>query len=132
MSGQPEPNLDEARRWLAQASEDLSTAERLSNDPESPARIACFLAHLSAEKSMKAWLIASEIPFRKVHDLAELLALLPADAASRLDVADLQTLNPWSILGRYPDDVSEATATEASACVAAAQRVLDAVAIDAD
>lgn len=109
MSGQPETNLGEARRWLAQASEDWSTAERLSRDPESPARIACFLAHLSAEKSMKAWLIASGIPFRKVHDLAELLALLPADAARRLDTADLQTLNPWSILGRYPDDVSEAT-----------------------
>jgi HEPN domain-containing protein len=132
MSGQPETNLGEARRWLAQASEDWSTAERLSKDPESPARIACFLAHLSAEKSMKAWLIASGIPFRKVHDLAELLALLPADAARRLDTADLQTLNPWSILGRYPDDVSEATEEEALACVAAAHRVLEAVVIDAD
>lgn len=132
MSGQPETNLGEARRWLAQASEDWSTAERLSKDPESPARIACFLAHLSAEKSMKAWLIASGIPFRKVHDLAELLALLPADAARRLDTADLQTLNPWSILGRYPDDVSEATEEESFACVAAAQRVLEAVVIDAD
>jgi HEPN domain-containing protein len=81
---------------------------------------------------MKAWLIASGIPFRKVHDLAELLALLPADAARRLDTADLQTLNPWSVLGRYPDDVSEATDEEALACVAAAQRILDAVAIDPD
>jgi hypothetical protein len=30
MRGQPETNLGEARRWLAQASEDWSTAERLS------------------------------------------------------------------------------------------------------
>jgi HEPN domain-containing protein len=81
---------------------------------------------------MKAWLIASEIPFRKVHDLAELLALLPDDAARRLDIADLQTLNPWSILGRYPDDVSEATDEEALACVTAAHRVLDAVDITPD
>jgi HEPN domain-containing protein len=81
---------------------------------------------------MKAWLIASGIPFRKVHDLAELLALLPADAAGRLDTADLQTLNPWSILGRYPDDVSDATDEQALASVAAAQRVLEAVVIDAD
>lgn len=132
MNGQPENNLDEARRWLAQASEDLSTAELLSKDPESPARIVCFLAHLSAEKAMKAWLIASGIPFRKVHDLAELLALLPADAAGRLDTADLQNLNPWSILGRYPDDVSDATDEQALACVAAAQRVLEAVVINAD
>lgn len=80
---------------------------------------------------MKAWLIAKGIPFRRVHDLAELLAL-PPDAARRLEVADLQTLNPWSVLGRYPDDISEATDEEALACVAAAQRVLDAVAIDPD
>lgn len=80
---------------------------------------------------MKAWLIASGTPFRKVHDLAELLALLPADAARQLDTADLQTLNPWSILGRHPDDVSEATDEEALACVAVAQS-LDTVAIDSD
>lgn len=125
MSEPPDTNLEEARRWLAQASEDLSTAERLNSDQESPARIVCFLAHLAAEKSMKAWLISLGIPFRKVHDLAELLALLPADAARQLAVSDLQTLNPWSILGRYPDDVSEATRQEALACVAAAQRILE-------
>lgn len=128
MSGPTDPNLDEARGWLAQASEDLATADRLSKDPESPTRIVCFLAHLAAEKAMKAWLISLGIPFRRVHDLAELLALLPADAAQQLDIADLQILNPWSILGRYPDDVSEATEEEARQCVTSAQRVLEAAA----
>lgn len=125
MNGTPEPNLAEAQKWLAQASEDLATASRLSEDRESPARISCFLAHLAAEKAMKAWLIRLDTPFRKVHDLAELLALLPVEAAQQLDIADLQVLNPWSILGRYPDDVSEATDQEAEDCVAAAQRVLE-------
>jgi HEPN domain-containing protein len=97
-------------------------------DRDSPARISCFLAHLAVEKAMKAWLIGIGIPFRKVHDLAELLALLPTDSAEQLAVADLRLLNPWSILGRYPDDVSDATQTEAGACVQAAQRVLDTVA----
>lgn len=76
---------------------------------------------------MKAWLIFLGTPFRKVHDLAELLALLPAEAARQIDVDDLILLNPWTILGRYPDDVSEATVQEGEASAAAAGRVLDAV-----
>lgn len=76
---------------------------------------------------MKAWLIFLGIPFRKVHDLAELLALLPAEAARQIDVDDLILLNPWTILGRYPDDVNEATVGEGETSVAAAGRVLNAV-----
>lgn len=75
---------------------------------------------------MKAWLIGLGIPFRNVHDLAELLARLPAEANREIEIDDLQMLNPWAILGRYPDDVTDATAQEAQACVAAARRVLDA------
>ena len=71
---------------------------------------------------MKAWLIFLGTPFRKVHDLAELLALLPAEAARQIDVDDLILLNPWTILGRYPDDVSEATVQEGEASAAAAGR----------
>lgn len=128
MSDLPESNVGEARRWLWQADEELATAGRLVVDPEAPARIACFLAHLAAEKAMKAWLIYLGIPFRRVHDLAELLALMPAEAAGEIDVGDLQLLNPWAILGRYPDDVSEATTQQAQACVAAAGHVLEAAA----
>ncbi|CAN5464559.1 HEPN domain-containing protein [soil metagenome] len=126
MSERPDPNLAEARRWLAQADEELATAGRLASDTETPPRIACFLAHLAAEKAMKAWLISLGIPFRRVHDLAEPLALMPTDAAGEIDVADLQMLNPWTILGRYPDDVATATTEQAEACVEAAGRVLDA------
>jgi len=84
MSGPPDPNLDEARRWMAHASEDWATAKELSRDRDAPPRIACFLAHLAAEKAIKAWLISLDTPFRKVHDLAELRAMLPAAAADQL------------------------------------------------
>ena len=46
---------------------------------------------------------------------------------AQIDVDDLILLNPWTILGRYPDDVSEATVQEGEASAAAAGRVLDAV-----
>jgi HEPN domain-containing protein len=58
MSEQPDSNLDEARRWLAQAFEDLATANRLSEVTESPTRIVCIPTHLAAEKAMKTRLIS--------------------------------------------------------------------------
>ncbi|HEX2038615.1 MAG TPA: HEPN domain-containing protein [Acidimicrobiales bacterium] len=55
----PDDNAAEARRWLGQAVEDLTAARRIAEDPELAARLACFLAHLAAEKVLKAFLIDS-------------------------------------------------------------------------
>lgn len=101
MSRPTDSNLDEARRWLAQASEDLATADRLSEDPESPGRIVCFLTHLAAEKAMKAWLISLGIPFRRVHDLAELLAL-PGQCCSAARYCRSSGSQPVVDLGALP------------------------------
>ena len=43
-----------ARPWPVQAVEDLATVRRLVDDGESPPRLAAFLAHLAAEKALKA------------------------------------------------------------------------------
>lgn len=66
-------------------------------------------------------------PFRKVHDLRELLELLPADAKRSLVTDDLDVLNPWALEGRYPGDVSDAMPTDASECINAAERVIGTV-----
>ena len=93
-----------------------------------PARIACFLAHLAGEKALKACLISVEVPFRKIHDLLDIRGHLPAPTQTAFADADLPTLNLWSIDGRYPADVDEATRAEAHECVAAAKRILAAAA----
>lgn len=97
----------------------------LAEHEELPARGACFHAYLAAEKALKAGLIASGVPFKKVHDLAEIRGLLPPGRADAVDVADLELPNPWVIDGRYPGDVPEATAVDAAACIVAAERVVD-------
>lgn len=127
MSDLPDNNRDEARRWLDQAREDLAAAKVLAEHEELPARGACFHAHLAAEKALKAGLIAAGVPFKKVHDLAEIRGLLPPGRADAVDVADLELLNPWVIDGRYPGDVPEATSADAAACIAAAARVVDVI-----
>lgn len=85
MAELPDNNKAEARRWLGQAAEELVAGRRIVEDPELAARLACFLAHLVAEKALKALLIHGSIAFRKIHDLLELRLLLPVGRQSAFD-----------------------------------------------
>ncbi len=123
MNELPDTNAAEAQRWLGQAEEELLTAGRIASDEQLPPRIACFLAHLAAEKAIKACLISFGMAFTKVHDLGDLRALLPIGIVDVSD-EDLELLNPWAIEGRYPGDARDATSTQADECVRAAERVL--------
>ncbi len=127
MNELPDASAAEARRWLTQVDEDLLAARRIASDPELPPRIACFLSHLAAEKALKAYLIAHDVPHPKTHDLADLRALVPADTELTVADADLQRLNPWTIEGRYPGDIPDAIRAQADGCLAAAERVVGAV-----
>lgn len=100
MNELPEPSR-EGFRWLGQAMEDLDTARYVQRDPNLPARIPCFLAHLTVEKALKALLIDADTPFPKAHDLVRLYKLIPHDRRPELELAHLEFLNPWAIDGRY-------------------------------
>ena len=78
----PADSTAEARTWFAQAAEDLSAARHLATNPDMPPRLAAFLAHLAAEKALKAALIARGIAIRKIHDLVALQASLIAEDAA--------------------------------------------------
>jgi len=125
MGALPDDNSAEARRWLGQAAEDLAAARRIAEDPELVPRLACFLAHLTAEKALKALLIDSGVPFRKIHDLLELRVLLPPERQVGFDPDALAALNGWVIDGRYADDHVDATAETAHRLVEAADAVLE-------
>lgn len=122
MSEQREPYV---ALWLRQAEEDLGAAAALLEDEASPPRLPCFLAHLAAEKSIKALLIAAGRPVPKIHDLAELVRGLPPSLQEQLDRRELETLTPWAIAGRYADDLAETDATTARFLLQAAGRVLE-------
>lgn len=124
----PDDNAAEARRWLGQAAEDLAAARRIAEDPELVPRLACFLAHLAAEKALKALLIDSGVPFRKIHDLLELQIQLPPDRQASFDPDVLADLNGWVLDGRYAEDHADATKATARRLVDAADAVLSEVA----
>lgn len=110
--------------WLQQADEELTAARHLASDAEVPVRIAAFHAHLAAEKALKALTILRAVPARKVHELAQLAALLPSEDAVDMAMADLDRLVPWNIEGRYPADLPEGEPPEAGALIQAAERVV--------
>lgn len=123
---EPSPDeLVEADRWLRKAGEELAIAELIASDDDLPGRAACFHAHLAAEKVFKSLQIRRGVIVRKVHNLASLADELSQGDQRRFDDADLDTVNPWTIDGRYPADVEEVDPGEVQSVLDAAARVLD-------
>lgn len=122
----PDP-YGEARTWFAQAAEDLNAARHLAANPDMPARLAAFLAHLAAEKTLKGTLIARGVAIRKIHDLVALQSCLDAEDAASVSSEDIDALIPWNIAGRYPADLDDASPEIANATVDAASRIVTAL-----
>lgn len=124
----PDRNEDEARRWLANAEDDLRAMRSVVRDPDSPDRIACFLAHLVVEKAPKATLIDANLPFKKTHDVVLLYEMCrQCERLPELNASTLATLTPWSIAGRYADDLTEVDHELALTLTSFAEQVVTAV-----
>ena len=83
---------------------------------------ACYHAQQSAEKYLKGRLAEAGLPFRKTHDLEELLNLiLPIETAWTYLQAELRYLNGFAVDIRYPG--ADATKADAQAAVNACRRV---------
>ena len=115
--------LADTARWLRYAEEDLITAETLLAQAHVPPRQACWHAQQAAEKALKAVLIFLQIDFRRTHDLNVLRDLLPESWQLKTALSNLGDLNRWAVGARYPDEVQEATETDASMAVEQARAV---------
>jgi len=125
MNDPPDSHQEEARRWLADAFRTLASARHQLTGEDLPEGIACFLAHLAAEKALKAVLIALHHRFQKVHDLVELQRpIVAAGLSMQVTAQDLKRLNPWAIDGRYLEDVPASSPGVAHDLVAIAAGVL--------
>ena len=123
----PPDRTDIARRWVRWADEDLALAEHTAADREVVARGACVWAHQAAEKALKALLILRDIDPPKLHDLDRLAQRLPDEEGSAFALIELPELTRWSIEGRYPADLDEATRADALKAIAVARQVLGVV-----
>ncbi len=124
----PPEILSLVRQWIDKAEEDLRNAEHtLTLEEDCPYGTICFHAQQCAEKYLKALLVLHAVPFPKVHDLHELLPLVPKTISLGFQSSDLGTINRYIIEGRYPGDWEPITREDAERAVEVARKVREAV-----
>ncbi len=111
--------------WFAKADADLELARRALGPDRPLSDMACFHAQQCAEKYLKGYLVAHDIPFRFVHELGYLINLC-ADLDPAL--ADLRpaavTLNPYVATVRYPSEAApEPNIEKAQEAIQLAQQI---------
>jgi len=93
---------DLAQRYLFMADRDIKTMTLLAQIPESDDEAVGFHAQQAVEKCLKAVLSLHQIPFRKTHDLGELIDLLSdAGKPTPPEATELEFLNPFAVTFRY-------------------------------
>lgn len=112
------------RLWIQKAEEDMRSAEFLMTMPGGPPfATVCFHSQQAVEKYLKAALVARDIPFPKIHDIAELVLLLPVDLRKLLTVEESESLSDHAVVSRYPGDWGPLTRAEAEMSLTIARRV---------
>lgn len=97
-----------AADWLRRAQSDLALASIplphgvLYNE-------LCFHAQQTVEKCLKAVLIYHNIEFRKIHDIAYLISLVPSQVTLPLAAEQMADLTSYAVTSRYPGDYEDVT-----------------------
>ena len=96
--------LEEVRRWIRKADDDLTVAKEMLNFQKRIPWVICFHAQQAVEKYLKAFLIFQQIDFRKTHDTSELLNLcIQADQnLEKLQNLKIEKLTYYTVESRYP------------------------------
>jgi HEPN domain-containing protein len=95
----------EVIEWVEKAEGDFISAKREYRARKRPNYdAACFHAQQSAEKYLKAYLQAINIPIPKTHDLVRLLSEIPSTPALESLRSGMATLTAYAVEYRYPGE----------------------------
>lgn len=120
----PPEKAEVVGEWLAKAAQDLDVAHFLLASQPKFAEIAVFHAQQAAEKSLKAFLTAHDIRFRKIHDMNEIgNSILKIDSSLHAVIERAKTLNPFAVEIRYPGEEKPVSIEEAKKHLATAKQV---------
>jgi HEPN domain-containing protein len=120
--------LREARDWVARAERDLLFAERAVDTAPILPEMAAYHAQQTAEKALKGFLTAHDVPFHRTHELVPLLAAcLRLEPALQPLLGAAQTLSPYATRFRYPGGPLEPSVAEAKEALRLASEVLELV-----
>lgn len=112
---------DAVQGWLRKAASDLCAAQ-LCLAADAALDAACFHAQQSAEKYLKAYLIAMDMRFPFVHNLEQLVDLCAERDPAFAQIKErAQILTPFAVELRYDDDFWPTRQTVADALDIATQ-----------
>ena len=112
------------REWVAKAENDLTNAvHTLKLGRECPTDTVCFHAQQCVEKYLKAALVLHGISFPRVHNIEELIALMPESIRPNLSAEDQERLTDFATVSRYPGAYEPITLAEARRVVKIARGV---------
>ena len=123
------PEETEQARWMRFAIDDLAAAQVLRSATGMAPREACEKSQQSAEKAMKAVLIAEGTRVPRTHDLLRLRALQQHAIAPEIGDDDLARLTELTIESRYPGDWDEPLPADADRALRTAQIIVAAAGV---
>ncbi|MBX7256141.1 MAG: HEPN domain-containing protein [Candidatus Hydrogenedentes bacterium] len=119
-----ELHLAVVREWVQKAENDLTTAvHTLKLREDCPTDAVCFHAQQCVEKYLKAFLVYRGIHFPRVHNIEELVALVPRTDRPDLSAVEQERLTDFATATRYPGDYDPIPLRDARVVVATARRV---------
>ena len=114
---------DDPREWLNRARSNLAMAR--NRVPDAYLEDLCFEAQQAAEKAIKAVMIARNIDFPYVHNLALLLSILEEEGESvPNDIRRATRLTPYSVDIRYPGVEQPVSEHEYESAIEVAEAVI--------
>lgn len=93
------------REWLKEAAEDygFASVNLEDQDQDQYFRKICFHFQQATEKYLKAFVVAKGLPFRKIHDLVELVRMCQEDDSSFEEITEeAEFLTDFYVDTRYP------------------------------
>lgn len=94
--------LERAGLLLAKARDDETVLEEIISNEKIRDEIIGFHAQQAAEKLLKALLMAKNIPYRRTHDLRELIDLIRDNGIEFLEsLMEIRILSPFAVEFRY-------------------------------
>jgi HEPN domain-containing protein len=110
--------------WVEKAENDpKNAAHTLKMGADCPTDTVCFHAQQVVEKYLKAFLVLRGIAFSKIHNIDELVALLPAADRPKSSDAEQDRVTDFATVTRYPGDYEAVSLAEARRTVTLARRV---------
>ena len=116
------------QQWLSKAEDDFGLAEYLTSEGSPYWAAIGFHAQQSAEKFLKAFLVAHQVEFEKFHYLGYLLDLVArVDPTLADSLREVTALDPYAVQLRYPASLGEKDFRDTTWALSLARKVRDSV-----